>query len=174
MSADKSRGASIRGSAGTRRERGASLVEAAFVLPVVLLVLFGVVEFGRYLSVSQGVSTAAREAARYGIAAGPSDNGIPRYTDCAEIIEAGQALSGLGSVDDVDFTITYTDDAGTVVADCDGTTPEPDPDPSNISDGYRIVVAVSRPFDELIPFTRIVLPSNVTANDQRTIYLVTP
>lgn len=158
----------------TNKERGAALVEAAFVLPIVLVLMFGIVEFGRFLSASQGVSTASREAARYGIAVGDSANSIPRYTDCAEIRNAGINLSGLGDVADTDITITYLDDTGGgPVADCDPATPEPAPDPSNIGDGYQIVVEVERSFTELIPFTGILLPDTVTAKDQRTIYLVT-
>jgi len=151
-------------------ERGATLVEAALVFPIVLLLLFGIVEFGRFLSASQGVSTAAREAARYGIAVGPSVNGIPRYTDCAEIKNAGVALSGLGAVGAADITVTYENPAGTTVADCQGGTA---PSTSNIQDEFKVVVTVSKPFTELVPFTRIVLPDTVTASDKRTIYLVT-
>ncbi len=50
-----------------RTERGAVLVEAAFVVPVLLLLIIGVIEFGwvffQYLSLRQGVREAAREAA---------------------------------------------------------------------------------------------------------------
>lgn len=49
-----------------RGERGASLVEAAVVTPVLLLIIFGIFEFGfffrNYLAVSNGARDGAREA----------------------------------------------------------------------------------------------------------------
>lgn len=45
--------------------RGATLVEAAFVLPIFLLFVFGVFEYGRYLLVLQVSTNAAREGARW-------------------------------------------------------------------------------------------------------------
>lgn len=46
-------------------EAGQSLVEFALVLPVLLLVLLGIVDFGRVLSTGYMVAHAARDAARY-------------------------------------------------------------------------------------------------------------
>lgn len=48
------------------RSRGQSLVEFALVLPIFLLLLFAVVDGGRYVFASSAVSNAAREAARLG------------------------------------------------------------------------------------------------------------
>jgi Flp pilus assembly protein TadG len=47
-----------------RRERGQSLVEFALVIPVFLLILMGVVDFGMAIYKFNGVSQAAREIAR--------------------------------------------------------------------------------------------------------------
>ena len=47
-----------------RRTRGQSLVEFALVLPVFLLLLFGLVDGARYVFASNAVSNAAREGAR--------------------------------------------------------------------------------------------------------------
>jgi Flp pilus assembly protein TadG len=47
-----------------RDEAGAAAVEFAFVLPVLLLLLFGIVEFGRAWNVRQTLTDAAREGAR--------------------------------------------------------------------------------------------------------------
>lgn len=51
-----------------RREDGAVLVEAAFVLPVFLLLIFGVIEWGLFFSGSATATSAAREGSRYGSA----------------------------------------------------------------------------------------------------------
>jgi Flp pilus assembly protein TadG len=52
-----------------RRERsaGQSLVEVAFVLPVLLILLLGIFDFGRAIYAYNAVSNAAREAARVAI-----------------------------------------------------------------------------------------------------------
>jgi Flp pilus assembly protein TadG len=53
-----------------RREResapGQALVEAALILPIVLLILMGILQFGLMLSANVGATNVAREVARYG------------------------------------------------------------------------------------------------------------
>src|SRR5206468_1523897 len=51
-----------------QKQRGAALVETALVLPIVLLFLFGIFEYGRYFMTMQLFNNAAREGARYAIA----------------------------------------------------------------------------------------------------------
>jgi Flp pilus assembly protein TadG len=48
------------------RERGASLVEFAFVVPLLTLFLFGIVQFGIAYDKQQSVNSASREGARLG------------------------------------------------------------------------------------------------------------
>lgn len=55
-------------------ERGASMVEFALVLPVFLLLLFGLFDVGRLVYVNNAVSEAAREGARWGSVAGRSNS----------------------------------------------------------------------------------------------------
>lgn len=50
-----------------RRRRGAHAVELAFVAPIVLLFLFGVLEYCRFLFTVQVMNSAAREGARYAV-----------------------------------------------------------------------------------------------------------
>ena len=57
----------------TNRERGATLVEAAFVLPLVLLMTFGVWTVARAWQVHNTIDHAVREAARYGSTIDPWD-----------------------------------------------------------------------------------------------------
>jgi Flp pilus assembly protein TadG len=53
---------------GSRRRRpGQSLVEFALILPVLLLIFMGIVDFGRVIYAYNSVSNAAREGARIGI-----------------------------------------------------------------------------------------------------------
>jgi Flp pilus assembly protein TadG len=53
-----------------RPRRGVSIVEAAFVLPIFVLFLFGIFEYCRYLMTVQVVHNAARDAARWGVVRG--------------------------------------------------------------------------------------------------------
>ena len=50
----------------TRHERGAVLMEAAFVFPVLMMLVFGMVSLGLALSQRNAVDNAAREASRFG------------------------------------------------------------------------------------------------------------
>jgi hypothetical protein len=58
------------------RERGATLVEAAFILPFLLLLTFGVFTVARALQVNNAIDHAVREAARYGATVDPWVDGI--------------------------------------------------------------------------------------------------
>ena len=49
---------------GLRSERGASAVEFALIVPVLVLLVLGIVEFGRGFQVSGTLSAAAREGVR--------------------------------------------------------------------------------------------------------------
>lgn len=55
---------------------GASMVEFAIILPVLILILFGIIEFGLLLFNKQVITNASREGARFGIVARS-----PRYLD---------------------------------------------------------------------------------------------
>ena len=54
-----------------KNQKGASAVEFAIVLPLLLLLLFGIVEFGFLLYNQAMITNAAREGARFGIVYDP-------------------------------------------------------------------------------------------------------
>jgi Flp pilus assembly protein TadG len=54
------------GPSNRKRELGQALVELAFILPMVLLLLLGIIELGRYAYISILVSNAAHAGAIYG------------------------------------------------------------------------------------------------------------
>lgn len=54
------------------RQRGDSLVELAIILPVLLLILMGILDFGRAAYAYNVVANAAREGSRYAMVA-PTD-----------------------------------------------------------------------------------------------------
>ncbi|MDR8727514.1 TadE/TadG family type IV pilus assembly protein [Burkholderia pseudomultivorans] len=50
-----------------KHQKGVAAVEFAFVLPVLLLIMFGIVEFGLFLYDKAVITNASREGARAGI-----------------------------------------------------------------------------------------------------------
>ena len=62
-------------------ERGTTTVEAAIILPVFLLLLFGIFEAGRFLNTRQVLTNAAREGARLAVTPLTGTNTLPTTGD---------------------------------------------------------------------------------------------
>ncbi|HWO73760.1 MAG TPA: TadE/TadG family type IV pilus assembly protein [Dehalococcoidia bacterium] len=77
-----------------RDESGQALVEAALVLPVVLVVVFGVVMAGRISHAKVAVQATAREASR-SLATAPSEQqGLTDARERGEAVAEGYGLAG--------------------------------------------------------------------------------
>lgn len=152
----------------SRTAKGQSLVEFALILPVLLLIILGVVEFGRIFFLYTEASNAAREAARYGVAAGESPNGLPRYLDCGEIRQAAldtTILSNFAPVTDtIEIAYDYPVENSTqILGNCEAGFEDDD-----IQQGYRIVVTVTADFKPILPI--IPIPDlTFTPSSRRTI-----
>ena len=72
-------------------ERGAVAAEFAILLPVLLLIVFGTIEFGMMMYGREVVTNATREGARYGIVAQ-----IPPVSSGTMITQATAYLTGTG------------------------------------------------------------------------------
>lgn len=59
------------------REKGASAVEFALILPLLMVILFGIIEFGFILYDKAVVTNASREGARKGIVFTGVDSAVP-------------------------------------------------------------------------------------------------
>ena len=92
----------FRGRAGG--ERGAVAVEFALILPVLLLILMGTIEFGRVYSQFQVFNGAAREGARCA-AVQATD-----FSDCVVQEEIDQAAGPYSVAGPASVTLTCTDD----------------------------------------------------------------
>ena len=87
-----------RGRAG---EDGAAAVEFALVLPLLLLVVFGLVQYGFYFWSMQGGSAAARDAARRAAVGDPAA--------CAGFVSTVRSsVAPIGDEDSLTVTRTYT------------------------------------------------------------------
>jgi hypothetical protein len=66
---------------GRRRDsepaRGQALVEFSLVIPLVLLLIFALIDFGRLVYIQNAMSQAAREGARYGSVQARSGTDVP-------------------------------------------------------------------------------------------------
>ena len=60
----------------TRRKRAAAVVEFAVVLPLLLTILFGIIEYGWVFMVRQSLQTAAREGCRLAVLQTATDPAI--------------------------------------------------------------------------------------------------
>ncbi len=93
-------------------ESGQSLVELVLVLPFLLLVLFGIFDFGRILMIHQTVSEAARDATRYA-SIGDTDSQIGQTVqDDTTVLgnQVGWSVTPTGSRDSgTVVTVTVTD-----------------------------------------------------------------
>lgn len=104
--------------AGRAGDRGQALVEFAIIIPILLAVLLGIVEFARAWQIQQVVTNAAREGARVGVI---NTNGS------AEVYAAIQVYLESANVDisQADWT------TGTVLSSTSG-----DPDTVMVSYNY--------------------------------------
>jgi Flp pilus assembly protein TadG len=87
---------------GKKRRRGTALVEAALVLPLVLLFLLGIMEYGRYLmtlhlftnAVTSGASYAAKHTDSIYLNGSSYGNANSNVTTIVTNALCGQSLSG--------------------------------------------------------------------------------
>jgi Flp pilus assembly protein TadG len=90
--------------AGRDAERGTTILEMALIMPVLMLMVMGIVDFGRAIYVRNELANAARDAARYASI-------DPNNTTC--IRTAASKHSSLTSLTAADVTITKP--SGTLV-----------------------------------------------------------
>jgi hypothetical protein len=97
-------------------ERGAVAVEFALVLPILLVVIFGIIQYGLYFFSMQGGSAAARDAARQAsVGKMPEcDDFVPYVEDRVGAANFGNAItverdypSGTGIGNLVTVTVTF-------------------------------------------------------------------
>jgi len=81
----------------SRHRRGAAMVEFAVVVPVFLLLVFGMIEYGRMVMVQQILTNAAREGARVGVLDGSTqtkvNTAVSNYLTAAGISNSTTTVS---------------------------------------------------------------------------------
>jgi len=152
-----------------------AMVEFAIALPVLLVLLFGIMEVSRLVLMYALVVNASRDAVRYASSVGIDSSGSPyqRYKYCSGIrnqaIKSGYFLKLQSS----DITISYDDGAnlpnGTPnsLGVCDATSGE-DGDITSVDTGDRVTITVTKTYSPLVKLLPI--PNkNISATSSRTI-----
>lgn len=129
-----------------KNESGAAALEFALVMPLLLMVLFGIIAFGVVFAQNLALSNAAREAARFGAVEGQTCAEIQQEA-VDESISVGMNGPSDISADDVEVTVDG--------AACSGST-EPCED-STEGDSVRVIV----PFTSQVMIPLVGLPDSV-------------
>lgn len=95
-----------------------AIVEFAIVLPILLVLLVGILEVGRYIFMYSAMTNASRNASRYASAVGRDDNGLTKYNYCEGIKQIALRSAYLINPSDITVEITYDNGAGTQISVC--------------------------------------------------------
>lgn len=158
-----------------------AMVEFAIALPILLMLLYGILEAGRLLFLYSTVVTASRQAVRYGATTGsdtdPVLGTVVRYQYCKGIRAAANRSGYLGPFDAI--TLQYDSGPGSGPTPYCGGSPLPDTD-SNLNaallqgNSTRLVVTVTEQFVPLVPKLVPFAQRNITATSARTILYSIP
>lgn len=103
---------SRRGRGPATADRGAAAVEFALLLPLLLFIVFGIIDFGRALNAQVTLTQAAREGAR--LEALNEPNVVPRTQAAAtglsgvNVTIVSACTSASGPTDNADVKVSYT------------------------------------------------------------------
>jgi hypothetical protein len=141
-----------------QRENAQTMVEFALVFPLILLIVYGLIEFGRMLFIYSSTTSAAREGTRYGAAAGDvNGNMLPHYADCEGILNATLRSGSFAGLTTDNVTIGYDHGPNTDFPEA-GECPPYNADGldliNNVEPYYydRIVVEVTTWYEPIIKF----------------------
>jgi Flp pilus assembly protein TadG len=114
------------------RRRGVTVLEATLVLPVILALVFGTIEFAYVFYVKQTLQAASREGARRGVVAGATN---------AEVIQAVSGAMEDGGLGNCKYAITISN-----------ATTDASADVSTIPPGNGVRVEVTAPWTQFSVF----------------------
>lgn len=112
---------------------GQALVEFALILPLLLMIMFGIIEFGRIFFIYSNLFNAAREGVRYGITMPRDYNGIAQRTK--------ETIISI-SDNDVNVSVWYDNGPQSTTTFTDST---------QVVVGQRVVVSIDHEINYLTP-----------------------
>ena len=126
-----------------KNRRGAAVVEFALVVPVFMLLVFGMIEFGRAVMVQQVLVNASREGARQAV------------LDGTTVAEVESRIDGYLSVSSIDGATIEYEVNGVIVGD-----------PGVALFGDAVTVRISVPFDNVswLPVPQYIGGTTLTAS----------
>ncbi|MBK8418938.1 TadE/TadG family type IV pilus assembly protein [Candidatus Villigracilis saccharophilus] len=153
-----------------QKKHAQAMVEFALALPILLILVFGLMETGRLIFIYASTVSAAREAVRYGSAMGRNADNVPLYQDCEGIRRAAQTVGFINSFDDADIQITYD---GGIDDDTGAEIPLNPANPScgsfsSVKNGDRIKISVSTQWEPIVSIVPLE-PFTITSTSERTI-----
>lgn len=155
-----------------RSFEGQSIVEFALALPILLLVIFGLLEAGRAVFMYAAVTSASREAVRHAASNGVNESDVLNYRNCAEIRDTARRVAFLLPLEDENITIEYDTgpdpDTGIVpapYAEC--AADETVDDAISMACGDRVVVTVTVKYQPILS-TIPMQPQPLTSSSART------
>ena len=145
------------------------MVEFMLVLPVLVILLYGVVELSRLVFIVASVANGSRQAARYGAGSGEPNSGVTYFQDCDGIREVASQSAILTEFEEINITYDrgITAEGEQIpILDID---PSPDADTCPIEDdvirnGDRIIVQVSASYEPILSLNNIESLEIVSAN----------
>lgn len=154
------------------------MVEFMLALPVLVMLIYGIIEVSRLIFIFASVANASRQAARYGAGSGEPNSGITYYQDCDGIRDAANRSAILTEFDDINITYDrgLTEDGDQIpIQNID---PSPDADTCPIEDnvirnGDRIIVQVSASYEPILPIVDL-QPLEVVSANARTFLISVP
>jgi len=158
-----------------RYKKAQAMAEFALALPILLLVLYGVIETGRAVFMYASVNNASREAARFGSSDCNEPDCTPLYQNCAAIRDRARATGFLLNLQDDQILIQYDSGldatgAPTAIKDtCDD--PDGIDEAVDINPGDRILVTVTAPYSMVVPILPFTF-NEFSVTSARTISLI--
>ncbi len=160
-----------------KKNRGQAIVEFMLALPVLLMLLYGVIEVGRLIFIFSSVANASRQAARYGSASGEIDN-VAFYQDCEGIRAVANQSAFIITFDEINITYDRGINPDGTSIPIEGIDPNPEEDACPIENytvrnGDRIIVLVSAAYEPIltiVPFE----PLNIISASARSFLISIP
>lgn len=134
-------------------QRAQAVVEFMLALPVLLMLLYGIVEVGRLIFIFSSVANASRQAARYGSASGEINN-VAFYEDCEGIRKVANQSAFIITFDKINITYDRGINPDGTSIPIEGVDPNPAEDSCPIAvpvrNGDRIIVQVSTTYEPIL------------------------
>lgn len=154
------------------------MVEFMLVLPLLVVLIYGIIEVSRLVFTFASVANASRQAARYGAVAGETENGY-YYQDCEGIRDIANRSAIIVDFDEINITYDrgITPD-GTQIQISSDIDPSPDVNTCPIEDniirnGDRIIVQVSASYEPILTLLPL-QPLQIVSASARTFLISVP